>query len=160
MKDIVLARIDDRLIHGQVMTGWIQYTQATEVVIIDDLVAKDEFTKMVMKSSMPKKIKLTVLSLPASIEYLLADNGRKDDKIFILVKTPMVIRDIIKAGIPIAKLCIGGIGAKRNRTPFYRNISASDEERACLKEIATTGTSVFAQVLTDNNPVFLDQIIK
>lgn len=43
MKHIVWTRIDDRLIHGQVMTQWIQYTEANEVLIIDDGVAKDSF---------------------------------------------------------------------------------------------------------------------
>ena len=49
MKDIVWTRIDDRLIHGQVMTQWIQHCGANEVVIVDDGVAKDTFIQMVMK---------------------------------------------------------------------------------------------------------------
>ncbi len=56
MKNIVWTRIDDRLIHGQVMTQWIQNASATEVVIVDDAVAKDSFLQMIMKSSMPAKI--------------------------------------------------------------------------------------------------------
>jgi mannose/fructose/N-acetylgalactosamine-specific phosphotransferase system component IIB len=159
MKNVVFSRIDDRLIHGQVMTGWVQYVQATEVVIIDDKVAKDEFTKMIMQSSMPKKIILSVLSTQDAVKYLLEDNKKADDKYFLLVKTPMVILELIKAGVSIKKLCIGGIGARKDRTPFYRNISASDEERECLKEISATGTDVFAQVLTDNAAVPLSQII-
>ena len=62
MKHIVWTRIDDRLIHGQVMTQWIQYTEANEVLIIDDGVAKDSFLQMVMKSSVPGKISLKVLN--------------------------------------------------------------------------------------------------
>ena len=55
MKNIVWTRIDDRLIHGQVMTQWIQHADANEVVIIDDGVAKDAFIQMIMKSSVPAK---------------------------------------------------------------------------------------------------------
>ena len=72
MKHIVWTRIDDRLIHGQVMTQWIQYTEANEVLIIDDGVAKDSFLQMVMKSSVPGKISLKVLSVKDAIGYLRA----------------------------------------------------------------------------------------
>ena len=87
MKHIVWTRIDDRLIHGQVMTQWIQYTEANEVLIIDDGVAKDSFLQMVMKSSVPGKISLKVLSVKDAIGYLNEDG--KHEKIIILVKTPV-----------------------------------------------------------------------
>ena len=81
MKHIVWTRIDDRLIHGQVMTQWIQYTEANEVLIIDDGVAKDSFLQMVMKSSVPGKISLKVLSVKDAIGYLNEDG--KHEKIIM-----------------------------------------------------------------------------
>ena len=45
MGEIVLARIDDRLIHGQVMTAWLQFTGGNHIVIVDDATAGDEFTQ-------------------------------------------------------------------------------------------------------------------
>lgn len=47
---IVLVRIDDRLIHGQVMTSWLNYTSANKIMIIDDEVANDAFMKSVLKN--------------------------------------------------------------------------------------------------------------
>lgn len=158
MKNIVLTRIDDRLIHGQVMTAWIQYTGANEVVIVDDKVAKDEFSKMIMQSAMPKKIGLKVLSVQDAIEFFLDTNTNAENKYFILVKTPQPILSMIKAGVKMKDVCIGGMGAKANRSPFYRNISASEEEVQCLHDIQDAGVHVFAQVLTDNNPVSLTSI--
>ena len=46
MKNIVWTRIDDRLVHGQVMTMWIQFTEAQEILIVDDTVAKDSFLQI------------------------------------------------------------------------------------------------------------------
>ena len=158
MKNVSLTRIDDRLIHGQVMTAWIQYTMANEVVIVDDKVAKDEFSKMIMQSAMPKKIKLKVLSTQDAIEYLLDDPENADIKYFLLVKTPHPILSMVKSGVDIKEVCIGGMGAKATRGPFYRNISASEDEIKCLKEINGLGVRVFARVLTDNKPVNLDNI--
>lgn len=158
MKEIKLVRIDDRLIHGQVMTAWIQFTQALEVVIVDDIVAKDDFTKMIMQSAIPKKIKLNVFSVEKAVSYFLEEEMKQNHGYFILVKNPETIEKLIKAGVPINQVCIGGMGAKPNRKSFYRNISASEEEVACLHRINDRGVHVFAQVLTDHNPVDLKKI--
>ena len=104
MKNIVWTRIDDRLIHGQVMTQWIQYTEANEVLIIDDGVAKDSFLQMVMKSSVPGKISLKVLSVKDAIGYLNEDGTH--EKIIILVKTPVVLDELSDAGACL-RYCIG-----------------------------------------------------
>ena len=59
MGEIVLARIDDRLIHGQVMTAWLQFTGGNHIVIVDDATAGDEFTKSIMSMAVPNGIKLS-----------------------------------------------------------------------------------------------------
>ena len=53
---IVLARIDDRLIHGQVMTSWLNYTGANKIIVIDDVTAKDSFLTMIIKTLVPANI--------------------------------------------------------------------------------------------------------
>lgn len=159
MKNIVFSRIDDRLIHGQVMTGWVQYTQASEVVIVDDKVAKDSFMQMVMKSSMPAKIALKILSLADAVEYLKSESDNTSEKIFILAKTPQVYLDLVNAGVEIKTLGIGGMGARAERESFYRNISASKEEVEVLKELASKDIDVFVQVITDDKPIPLKSII-
>ena len=70
MKNIVYARVDDRLVHGQVMTAWVLHTKASKVIIVDDKAAKDSFMKMIMKSAMPSSLELEVLSVSSAISYL------------------------------------------------------------------------------------------
>ena len=137
MKHIVWTRIDDRLIHGQVMTQWIQYTEANEVLIIDDGVAKDSFLQMVMKSSVPGKISLKVLSVKDAIGYLNEDG--KHEKIIILVKTPVVLDELSDAGVRLKSINVGGIGAKAGRKPMFKNISVSEEEKGSLPQSVKQG---------------------
>ena len=66
MKNIVYARVDDRLVHGQVMTAWVLHTKASKVIIVDDKAAKDSFMKMIMKSAMPSSLELEVLSVSSA----------------------------------------------------------------------------------------------
>lgn len=157
MKNIVFTRIDDRLIHGQVMTAWVQYTGATEVVVVDNGVAKDMFMSSIMKSSMPAKIKLTILSIEDAGGYLKGE--AKNEKIFILVKTPMVIVSLVQAGVLIPAVGIGGMGARVDRQQLYRNISANEEERAALKQLEGLGAKVFIQVITDDQAIELKKVL-
>jgi len=53
MSNIALTRIDDRLIHGQVMTSWVKYTKANKIVIVDDGVANDPFMGDILKMAVP-----------------------------------------------------------------------------------------------------------
>ena len=133
MKQIVWTRIDDRLIHGQVMTQWIQHASANEVVIVDDGVAKDTFIQMIMKSSVPAKISLKILNTQDAIEYLNGeDNGKKE---FILVKTPQALVALTDAGIKLDFVNVGGIGAKAGRKTLYKNISTSEAENKDLRNL-------------------------
>ena len=70
MSNIVLARIDDRLIHGQVMTAWVQYTGGNEIVIADDKVANDPFLSAVITGAVPKHLKAEAMTLEKAADYL------------------------------------------------------------------------------------------
>lgn len=146
MKNIVWTRIDDRLIHGQVMTQWIQYTEANQVLIIDDGVAKDSFLQMVMKSSIPNKISLHILGVKDAIGYLNEDG--KEEKILILIKTPLVLDELTNSGVKIEAVNVGGIGAKAGRKQLFKNISVSEEEKESFRNLLNKGIKVFLRVIT------------
>lgn len=149
MKNVVWTRIDDRLIHGQVMTQWIQYTSANEVLIIDDAVAKDAFLQMVMKSSVPANISLKVLSSSDAIDYLNGDSS--GEKIIILVKFPMTLDVITDAGVRLTSVNVGGIGAKAGRKPLFKNISINEEERESFRNLIKKDINVFIRVITGDS---------
>lgn len=158
MENIVYTRVDDRLVHGQVMTAWVQVTKANEVLIVDDSVAKDTFLQMVMKSAMPNKVSLKVVSIDEAKDYIT--NQGKDKKLFVLVKTPFTVVKLNEQGINIQSLGVGGMGAKEARKTLYRNISASEEEKQALIQLKDLGVDVFFQVTPDNTKVRLSSVLK
>lgn len=157
MKNIVWTRIDDRLIHGQVMTQWLQHSSANEVVIVDDGVAKDAFIQMIMKSSVPAKISLKIFNVTDAIEYL---NGEDDGKkIFLLVKIPGVLVALTDAGIALEFVNVGGIGAKAGRRALYRNISTSEDENRDLRNLVDKGTKVFFRAVVSDPEELVDSYV-
>lgn len=157
MRNIVFTRIDDRLIHGQVMTAWVHETKANEIVIIDNEIAQDDFLKMIMTSSAPAGIKVLIMSEKEAINYLTKEAD--ENKLIVLAKNPKVIKNVIDGGVKIESLNVGGMGARKDRTQLYRNISVSDEERACFKQIMLGGTSVYVQVIPEEKSTNIEQYL-
>ena len=152
MSEVVLTRIDDRLIHGQVMTAWVHETKGNEIVIIDDEVAQDDFLKMIINSSAPKGITVEIFSQSEAVKFF-SENENDNKKIIILVKTPQVIEYLINQNVKINSVNVGGMGAREDRSKLFRNISVSDQERESFKKIINRNVSVFIQVTPDQKKV-------
>jgi len=158
MSEIVLTRIDDRLIHGQVMTAWVKKTRANQILIIDDEVAKDDFMSEILKMSAPAGIDIVVKGQVDAVSFLKAQDKEKK-RLIILVKAPATIAAIVEKGIEIDKLVVGGMGAKANRRVLYKNISASDEERTTFKKLIDRGIPVLIHIIPDQKETDLSKYL-
>ena len=154
MSNIVLARIDDRLIHGQVMTAWVQYTGGNEIVIADDKVANDPFLSAVITGAVPKHLKAEAMTLEKVADYL-----KKDKKFIVLAKGPEAYESLIEKGVDITEINLGGMGSKQERSKLYKNISASDSERELFKKIMAQNVHVYIQVVPNMEKVELEKAL-
>ncbi|ECJ9175161.1 PTS sugar transporter subunit IIB, partial [Salmonella enterica] len=136
MSTVSLLRIDDRLIHGQVMTGWVKHINATKIIIIDDELVHDDFMISVLEMAVPNHMTLNIFNVAQAIDVLsnVKDDG-EDDKIIILVKSPIPVLALLQGGVNFEELIVGGMGVNEKRSRLYRNLAASDVERAAFREI-------------------------
>lgn len=160
MSNIVLTRIDDRLIHGQVMTAWVKHTNATRIVIIDNFVAKDEFMKKVLTMAAPPGIVVEVFDLNQAIKNLSNLDDKVKEKIIILVKTPEILEQLIDGGIAIDEIVVGGMGAKPGRKRLYKNISISEDEKETFIRLIKKGVKVIIRIVPDERPVPIKKVFK
>lgn len=145
---IVLARVDDRLIHGQVMTSWLNYTGANKIVVIDDVTANDAFLTMIIKTLVPANIKTEVVKLNECVE--MVERFEDHDKVIILAKTPIPYVLMAEHGIQLDKVNIGGMGIKPGRKTIYKNISASDDEIVQLQALLKKHIPVEIQMVAED----------
>lgn len=158
MGEIVLTRIDDRLIHGQVMTAWVKKTRANQILIVDDEVAKDEFMREVLKMSAPSGISIFVKGLEDSVAFI-KEQLDADSRLIILTKGPETIDALVKSGIKIEKLIVGGTGARSDRKALYKNISASKEERRIFKNLIDQGMDITIHIIPDQKETNLEKYL-
>lgn len=153
---VVLYRIDDRLIHGQVMTGWSKVYKANQIFVIDDYVAKDEFLCQVMTMSVPQGICSRVYGFEEGAEKIKNDSPK--NRTIVLTKTPDMMKRLVDAGCPMEKLNVGGMGFQKERKAVLRNIQISPKELEVLQEIAGQKVHVFCQIVPDDKSIELDKI--
>jgi len=158
VSNIVLTRIDDRLIHGQVMTAWVKYTQANRIIIVDDAVSQDPFMEKVLKMAAPPGIKVEVYNIEKAVEVLKKE-GQEGEKIIVLVKYPGTVYALIESGIEIKELNVGGMGAAPGRKSIYKNISVSAEEREIFKKILSSGTKISIRIVPDDKEVDIKKFL-
>lgn len=158
MQGIVLTRIDDRLIHGQVMTSWLNFTSANKIMVIDDQSAADPFMKTVLKNAVPGNVGLGVFTTERAA-VRLKKGFKPDDKVIILVKYPKTVLQLMEQGIVFDHLNIGGMGAGKGREKFYKNISASEEEKDILKKIIDSGCQTEIQIIAEDAKVDVAKLL-
>lgn len=154
---IVLARIDDRLIHGQVMTAWVKYTNATKIYIIDDAVAKDPFMGRVLTMAAPSNLDVKIFS-EGEAAGGIKEVSKPGDRIIILVKTPAALETAINDGLDIEEIVVGGMGSGPARKKLYRSISISDDEKKVLEGLVDKGVRVIIRILPDDRSISLNDI--
>jgi PTS system mannose-specific IIB component len=156
---IKLVRVDDRLIHGQVMAVWLRAVAADHIVIVDDKTAKDEFLSEVLSLSAPEGTPVEVLTLADAVPRLEELAGSTAGS-FVLLRSPVTALQLRQAGVTFKVLNLGGLGAGPGRHQLYKNISASDDEVAAMRALESLGARVEIQIVPDDRVVSFASIDK
>ncbi len=142
---ISLIRIDDRLIHGQVMTVWVRHFSATHILVVDDVTAADLFSRQVMQLAMPRGMALTISPL-ATAPGQLRDAAEDASRTLVLLRSVDAAVQL-HSHFPYQALNVGGIGMTHGRKLLWRSIAASPEEVALLSGLQQAGVDVYLQMI-------------
>ncbi|MCE5209474.1 MAG: PTS sugar transporter subunit IIB [Chloroflexi bacterium] len=140
-----MVRIDDRLIHGQVIAVWVRSRKFTKIQIVDDLLAADPFMVEVMRMSAPNGLEVIVETLEKSIETLTGNSAPQFT--MILMKSPITALKLFESGITYNSLNIGGIGMRPGRINVFRNSFLSKDEYQMLKTLQLGGVKITFQTV-------------
>lgn len=157
MQNLVLTRIDDRLIHGQIMTAWSRVTHAEQVLVIDDGVAKDDFMINVLENAIPENMAIGVFNKEDAVKFL---SQPLEAPTIILVKVPQTLEYLVDNGIDIGEINLGGMGAKDDRERIYHTISTNAEENESFKHLIDKSVHVFIQIMPQNDKVEMKDLLE
>ena len=157
MKNVALFWIDDRLIHGQVMTQWVKSKYFNTILIVDDATANDDFLSEVAVMAVPKEFKGLVMTVDQASQYLQEDNDQ--EVILVLVKFVKTIVKLVDAGVQIKDLNVGGVGMRPKRKTIYRNIALNPEEIDMIKSLLAKDIKVTVQIVPSDSPINIEKLI-
>lgn len=158
MRNLEFTRIDDRLIHGQVVAAWLRaYSKVKHILVIDDKTRQDPFMQEMFSLLVPTGISIEIRSVEEAIQQL---NSGLEKPTMIIVKVPQTIKALVDAGIPIDFVNIGGMGLTLGRKKFFQNISTSPEENAILRELVQRGIKVEIQIIPAQKQVDMAALLK
>ena len=153
---IELYRIDDRLVHGQVMVAWSKIYRTTNIIIADDETASNRFICEVMKMAVPRDYSVQILTMSDAIEKINGDPP--GNRTMVIAKGPRAALDLIEGGVSMKELNVGNMGAGPRRKAVMRSIQLDPEELETFKKIAQKGVRVYFQIIPDGRSVELDKI--
>lgn len=158
MKNIVLTRIDDRLIHGQVITAWVKHIKCDTVLIIDEALSKNVMMQRIYKAAAPTGLIVEIMDEVSAVNYLKSDCETVGN-IIILVKIPQVIEKIRSLGIDIKSVILGGMGSNHERKKLIRNVFSSQAENECFKRLIDSGCPVEYQIVPAEKSTDISKLI-
>lgn len=156
---IILARIDNRLLHGIVASQWSHISGGTRLMVIDDKVANDPILKEGMKLAKPPGMSLSIISLETALANFKA---KKYDgqKVFVVSKSSKTILAILENGDSIPKLNIGGTIQYEDGIKLSSRAMATEEDIEIYKTISKYSVEITIQYVPTDKKVKLFNLIK
>lgn len=131
-----LARIDERLIHGQVMLTLSGRDGVNSLFVVDDVVAKDKFMKGLYKSAGGRTGQKTIVMTLEKCKYYWDEFEFKEYSCILIAKTVNVIYELVKYGVPMKEINIGGIAQKGDDDVFVtKSVYLNKDDALKLKEL-------------------------
>lgn len=155
MPNILLTRIDNRLIHGQVGVTWTTQLGANLLLVANDDVAKDEMQQKLMA--------VTAKSSGAGVRFFslektaaIIERAAPEQKIFIICKTPKDVRYLVEHGVPIKDVNVGNMHFSEGKRAISKKVYVDDADYADLKAIEAAGVNVFIQDIPGTEKLKID----
>ena len=159
MAEIKLFRIDSRLIHGQIITKWLKVTQADKIVVVDKILAADDFMKEIYMAAVPKGISVDIYDTDEAMEEWDRDQFG-DGKALILVRNVETCLSLYEKGFLPDSIQIGELPNGPGRMPVYKAVSFSKEEVEKLKALYDRGINIVLHIVPDNPSMEFEKVMK
>ncbi|MDO4596168.1 MAG: PTS N-acetylgalactosamine transporter subunit IIB [Coriobacteriaceae bacterium] len=141
--NILLTRIDNRLIHGQVATQWNSTLGSNLILVANDEVSTNAMRQNLMKMAAPAGVATRFFSLAKTIEII--GKASPKQKIFIVAETPQDVLALVKGGVPIKKVNIGNMHMSEGKRQVATSVAVDDSDVAAFKELQDLGVELEIQ---------------
>lgn len=143
---VTLLRIDDRLIHGQVVEGWVPYLKVDLVIVVSDTAASDEIQTALMKMALPSSVGLLVLPVVEAAAMLKSPQIAARSAL-VLVPGPAEALALVETGVVVDRINVGGLHYTVGKVQLGRALFLDEKDRLSLRALAAKGVRLEGRAL-------------
>ncbi len=155
---IGLARIDDRLIHGQVATRWTKETNVSRIIVVSDEVAADNVRKTLLTQVAPPGVTAHVVDIDKMIRVY---NNPKysQDKVMLLFTNPADVERVVEQGVQIKSVNIGGIAFRQGKKQINNAVSVDEQDIEAFKKLNARGIELEVRKVSSDPKLNMMELI-
>lgn len=155
---IGLARIDDRLIHGQVATRWTKETNVSRIIVVSDEVAADHVRSTLLKQVAPPGVTAHVVDVEKMIRvYNNPAYGR--DRVMLLFTNPTDVVRLVENGVNITSVNIGGMAFRQGKTQITNAVSVDEKDIEAFKKLDARGIELEVRKVSSDSRLKMMELI-
>ncbi|PHM26399.1 PTS system D-mannose-specific IIA component (Man family) /PTS system D-mannose-specific IIB component (Man family) [Xenorhabdus ehlersii] len=156
---IALARIDDRLIHGQVATRWTKETNVKRIIVVSDEVALDTVRSTLLKQVAPPGVSAHVIDVAKCVRVY---NNPKyaGERVMLLFTNPTDVLRIVEGGVAIESINIGGMAFRQGKTQINNAISVDKTDIEAFEKLNSRGIELEARKVASDTRLNMMDLLK
>lgn len=153
------ARVDERLIHGQVATIWTHLLDATRIIVVNDDAVHDKMQIGALKLARPTGVKLSILSVKKGI--LNINNGKYDeDNNFLITRNIQDMRALIDGGIPLKAFNVGNVAPREGSHAIKKSVALTATDIENVQALLDEGIKITAQMVPTESDASIETYLK
>lgn len=154
-----LARIDDRLIHGQVATRWTKESKVSRIVVVNDDLAKDSVRSTMLKSVAPPGVTAHVVGVDKMIR-VYNNPEYADERMMLLFTNPTDVLTLLEAGVKMDSINIGGMAYREGKKQITSAVSVDDKDIEAFKGIDALGIELDVRKVSNDSRQYMMDLLK
>jgi len=155
--DIALVRVDNRLVHGQILEAWVPYCQAGCIIVVDDHVASDFFRETVIKMAVPRDIDVVITSVEDFTRYIL--QSRQGKRTIILFSEVADVVTCYKNGFKLEHLNIGNVHNEDCVKECSPSVLLGTTDIESIRYLVAAGVKVELQRIPREKPMNVTEVL-
>ncbi|GAA2913363.1 mannose/fructose/sorbose PTS transporter subunit IIA [Enterococcus pseudoavium] len=154
----VLARVDSRLLHGQVATAWTKTTGPNRIIVVSDAVAKDDLRKRLIEQAAPPGVKANVIPIEKMIE-ISKDPRFGDTKALLLFENPEDVLRAVEGGVDIKEVNVGSMAHSVGKVVVSKVLSMGQEDVDTFEKLKAKGIKFDVRKVPNDSKDNMDEIL-
>lgn len=158
--EYVLARIDSRLLHGQVATAWTKTTNPTRIIVVSDAVAKDELRKKLIQQAAPPGVKAHVVPVEQMIKLAKDDQHFGGQRAMLLFENPQDALRAVEGGVPLKTINVGSMAHSTGKVQPNKVLAFDQNDIDVFNKLKADGLTFDVRKVPNDSKGNMDEIIK